>query len=266
MSNSSLSREEIVFLVIIFISAFVLFILNLGNIFLWQDEAQTALLSETVLEYGVPKGYDGNNYFSQELGAEYGNDYIWKWHTWFTFYLLAAFFKIFGTTTFVARLPFALFGMGCLFLLYFFTRSLLKDKKAATAAVIVLLLSVPFLILSRQCRYYSLTSFFPLGGLYGYYLMTQEKRSGPYAFFASCIFLFHTHYIYLASMLGTAAFHTLLFHRIQWKKVLFVTAGIIALNVPWIVWFSSMRYGEQYGTSMFNWELTISCDSDSRGQ
>jgi hypothetical protein len=56
----------------------VLLLANLGNQYLWQDEAQTALLARTILSAGVPLGYDGRNHFSQELGVEYGEDGIWK--------------------------------------------------------------------------------------------------------------------------------------------------------------------------------------------
>ena len=104
-------QAEYVFLLLVFGASLFLFLANLGNQYLWQDEAQTALVSKTVLEHGVPRGYDGKNFFSQELKAEYGEDYIWKWHPWLPFYVLAAFFKVFGVGTFVARLPFALFGM-----------------------------------------------------------------------------------------------------------------------------------------------------------
>jgi 4-amino-4-deoxy-L-arabinose transferase-like glycosyltransferase len=254
--NFSLNRKEGLFLIILLVSSLFLFSLNLGNHFLWQDEAQTALIAKTVLQYDVPKGYDGLNFLSQELGSEYGDNYIWKWHTWLPFYLLAAFFKVFGTTTFIARLPFALFGVGCLFLLYFFSRALFDDKKTAAAVVVVLLFSVPFLILSRQCRYYSLTAFFSIGALYGYHSMTKGRRNGAYAYFVFSTLLFHTHYVYLAALFSTIAVHTMLFHRSIWKKVLIVTASIIVVNMPWIYWLSDMKYADQYGKSTLN--LTLS--------
>ncbi|MCP4112759.1 MAG: hypothetical protein GY749_45730 [Desulfobacteraceae bacterium] len=251
-----LSQGEILFLFFILIAGSLLLFLNLGNIYLWQDEAQTALISETVLQYGVPKGYDGKNFLSQELGIEYGENYIWKWHTWFPFYLLAAFFKIFGTNSFTARLPFAMFGLGCLFLIYFFSKSLWNDKKVAVMSASALLFSVPFLILSRQCRYYSLTAFFSLGGLYGYQAMTRGKRFGPFVYLVASTFLFHTHYIYLATMLATVAVHVLIFQRNLWKKVLLWTLGILVLNSPWIIWLSGMKYGENY--DMFKWDPFVS--------
>ncbi|MDP7076630.1 MAG: glycosyltransferase, partial [Myxococcota bacterium] len=52
---------------------------------LWQDEAQTALLARSILEFGVPVGFDGLNSYSQELGVEYGEDRIWRWHPWLPF-------------------------------------------------------------------------------------------------------------------------------------------------------------------------------------
>lgn len=154
-----------------------MFLWNLGNHYLWQDEAQTALISKTVVSDGVPRGYDGRNFFSQEKGAEYGDNFVWKWHTWLPFYILAGFFKIFGTKTFVARLPFALFGIGTVFLAYFFSKALWQDKKTAAVTALLLLVSVPFLLLSRQCRYYSMSAFFQPGGAVRIYGAGGEKRN-----------------------------------------------------------------------------------------
>jgi hypothetical protein len=59
--------ERFFLLLILFVSLF-LFLANLGNQYLWQDEAQTALISKTILTDDVPRGYDGKNFFSQERG------------------------------------------------------------------------------------------------------------------------------------------------------------------------------------------------------
>ena len=61
--------------------ASTLMLVNLGNQSLWQDEAQTALIAGTVLDTGLPRGHDGANSFSQELGIEFGENGLWKWHT-----------------------------------------------------------------------------------------------------------------------------------------------------------------------------------------
>ena len=55
-------RLEATFIVATLFAASCLFLLNLANHYLWQDEAQTALISKTILTHGVPLGYDGKNY------------------------------------------------------------------------------------------------------------------------------------------------------------------------------------------------------------
>jgi len=243
-------RTEYLFLFLILSVGLLLFFANLGNHYLWQDEAQTALISKTILKNGVPLAYDGRNFFSQELMADYAKNYIWKLHTWLPFYVLAGFFKIFGVSTFVARLPFALFGMGTVFLTYFFCKTLWQSRKIAATAAFLLLISVPFLILSRQCRYYSMSAFFSLYCLYAYLGLIDKKKYACVTFVISSVLLFHTHYIYCATLLLTVAFHAALFHRTSLKTLLLLTAAVVLINVPWIVWSLSTKYGIHAGFSI----------------
>ena len=123
-------RADQVCLALILVVSSVLILANLGNIYLWQDEAQTALVSKTILTHGIPLGTDGTNFFSQELGREYGKGYVWRWHTWLPFYVLAGFFALFGTSTFVCRLPFALAGIATVMLTYLYAKSLWRSRRA----------------------------------------------------------------------------------------------------------------------------------------
>ena len=184
---------EILIVGILLACSSALILSHLGNIYLWQDEAQTALISKTILTHQVPVGYDGTNYFSQLKGAEYGKDYVWKWHPWLPFYVLAGFFAGFGTSTFVARLAFALFGIGTIILTYFCGKSLWKVRRVGVLAAVVLLTSVPFLILVRQCRYYAPMMLFSVAGLYAYTGILERRKYGPTAFLISGVLLFHSH-------------------------------------------------------------------------
>ena len=92
----SVTRRDAVMLLAILAIAAPLFSIQLGNHYLWQDEAQTALISRTILDGGIPRGYDGRNHFSQELGIEYGENYVWRWHTWLPFYLVAGSFAAYS--------------------------------------------------------------------------------------------------------------------------------------------------------------------------
>lgn len=257
MKSAFMTQREMIFLVSVFLAGSILLFMNLGNIYLWQDEAQTALLAKSILKYGIPGGYDGLNYFSQEPGAEYGDNFVWKWHPWLQFYLLAPFFKVFGTSTFVARLPFAIAGLASMMALYIFGRSLWNNKRAAAMAVLFLLLCVPFLILTCQCRYYSLTALFTVGTLYGYHLIVERRRFGSGLYLVSATLLFDAHYLYMLTAVCAALSHILLFYRSEWKKMAWVTAGILLLNAPWIIWFHGMTY--EYGARVTDFRELGNC-------
>ncbi len=228
---------------LILIAASLLMLMNLGNIYLWQDEAQTACISQTILTHGVPLGYDGKNYFSQEGGAEYGKNYIWRWHTWLPFYVLAGFFAIFGQSTFVARLPFALFGIATVIAGYYLALILWRTRRAAILTAVLLLLSVPFLILMRQCRYYSMTMFFTMTGLWAYLAMIEKRKHSGLAFALSSILLFQTQYLYYGALAATAVIHCAIFHRDRLKSVLLVSGVVFAINLPWIIWLAGANFG-----------------------
>lgn len=246
------SRSEYIFLLLILAIASFLFLSNLGNQYLWQDEAQTALISKTVLTHGVPLGYDGKNYFSQCFGADYGKNYLWRLHPWFPFYAVAAVFKLFGVSTFTARLPFSIFGILTIFLTYYFSKSIFKRKAPAAIAATLLLFAVPFIILSRQCRYYSMAAFFSLLGLYSYHNLLENKRFASGLFFFSSTLLFHTNYVFAAPLLLSVLFHAFLFRREKFSRALFLSLAVVGLNLPWAVWFLKMRYSEPDVASFIN--------------
>jgi hypothetical protein len=249
-----LSRRELECIAVALLAclASVLLLANLGNRYLWQDEAQTALIAETVLSHGIPLGSDGRHSFSQERGSEYAENQLWKWHTWLSFYLVAGSFLVFGVGTFAARLPFALFGAATIVLTYYTARALWRDRRAAAAAAGLLLLCVPFLILSRQCRYYSVAAFFALLGLHAYAVLRRGDGRPRWLLFGAATLLFHTHHLYCGTLLATLLLHALFFDREKLRPLLLVSAGVAAFNLPWILWFSTIRYGENYADRLFD--------------
>jgi hypothetical protein len=231
----------------IFLGALVLFLFltNLGNIYLWQDEAQRALIAKTILHDGFPRGYDGLNYFSQELGREYGDNFLWKWNPWLPFYVLALFFSA-HISTFTARLPFALFGIATVALAYLFVRTILGERRSALLAAIILTTSVPFLLLSRQCNYYSMTAFFSLLSLYGYIRMTTGKKHGFILTLTSITLLFHSHYIYCVPCVVAMLGHALIYHRNIIKKLFTLYVAVLVVNIPGFFWYGHTAYGGVY--------------------
>jgi len=244
-------RRHMVVLVLGLGSA-VLILTNLRHSMLWADEAQTALLSRMVLEHGVPLGTDGRNFFSHEQGAEYGPAYVWRWHTWLPFYILAAFFGTFGESTFVARLPFALCGVATVLASYRLAESVWRERRAALAAGGLLALSVPFLILTRQCRYYSMGALFTVLVLLTYWQFMERHRFAGAGLIGALLLLFHTQYIYTVPVAAALVLHALLWHRNRLRALIVLLLAVGLLCLPWVMWLSTMQYSRQYGHKVFD--------------
>jgi hypothetical protein len=239
-------------LVLIVAATLTLLLSNLGNQYLWQDEAQTALIAKTVLAHGVPLATDGRNSFSQELGNDYGPGGIWLWHPWFQFYATAASFALLGVSSFTARLPFALFGAATVVLVYYFGLLLWNSRRAAVLAAVALASSVPFLLLARQCRYYAPEAFFALLALYGYRSLLAGRKHAALTLFLGATFTFHNHYVQCAALLATVMVHALIWHRRRVLRVALVCAAVVAVNSPMIIWFSGMRRAVPVGGALLS--------------
>ena len=244
------SRIEYVYVALILVTASVLILSNLGNIYLWGDEAQTALIAKTILTHGVPLGYDGTNYFSTERMVELGKGNLWRWHAWLPFYVLAGFFAVFGVGTFTARLPFALFGIGTILLTYYFGKSMWKVRRAGVLAALFLITSVPFILLVRQCRYYSPSAFFSVAALYAYFEMMNRRKYAASAFVIASFMLFHSFYVYLPALLGAVIIHAALYHRDRLRQVVLLSGAVVVINIPWMIFFSSVANAPHGETSM----------------
>jgi 4-amino-4-deoxy-L-arabinose transferase-like glycosyltransferase len=250
MSNQW-SRQYIVLLVILCGSACLL-LANLGNQYLWEDEAQTALISKTILTEGVPRGYDGKNFFSQENGAEYGENYIWRWHTWLPFYVLAGFYKVFGVSTFVSRLPFVLFGLGTIYMTYILARELWPVSRVPLISAGLLAICVPFILLCRQCRYYSMSMFFTVFSLYAYAALLNGRKYAWITLFVASTLLFHSQHFYFFVLFAAVLAHALIFARDRLKVLTAVIVALGIANGPWMVWLSGVTYPGSYSDEMLN--------------
>jgi hypothetical protein len=237
--------------------ASLLLLCNLDNFYLWQDEAQTALLGRSVLKNGIPYGTDGINFFSQECEAEYGESFIWKWHTWLPFYIVAASFNIFGESTLSARLPFAMLGVATILFTYLVSSEILQNRRAAYLAMSLLILCIPFLILSRQCRYYSPAAFFSIFCIWSYLGILKGSKYANVFFVLSALLLFHTHYIYTASLLASVFIHSYIFYKHKFRIIIILCIVIAILSLPWIIWLSDMQYVQRYGQVTSNIKLMI---------
>lgn len=168
---------------IIAVLAACLLFWGLSDKYLWQDEAATAVLGSRILRFGRPLAYDGTNFIGIDIfkaddagsiaerttAPKAAVDYYvsrgflkadssWKYHPWGQFLVAAVSFKFFGQSTLSARLPFALAGFATVLLLHVLTRMCCDSRWLTGLAPVLLILNGYWILHSRQCRYYSLSS------------------------------------------------------------------------------------------------------------
>ncbi|XHR27924.1 MAG: ArnT family glycosyltransferase [Chthoniobacteraceae bacterium] len=145
----------------------VLLFARLGHYALWDDETGDALSAESVLQTGDTKAFVGHNIIGYDHGGLLAKLRC-EADPPFVAYTAALSMRIFGINTFAARLPFALFGLACVGLMF---RWMWKWKASTvTVAVfsVVLITNVSFFLYSRQCHYYGAAMLFSMVVAYIY--------------------------------------------------------------------------------------------------
>lgn len=243
--NSSAGKSrtgEVVFLLLLLLGSSALLLTHLTHSFLWNDEGSTALLARTILRHGVPMGRDGENSISAEEGRDIAQNGVYKFQPWMQFYVAAASFALLGESTFSARLPFALFGIATIMLTYFLARETWQNRGTAMAASLTLMLSVPFLLLAGQCRYYSVSAFFATLALWNYLRLLESRKHASWIFAVAGLALLHTNHGHAIALLAAVALHATVWHREKAKTVFGIVGAIMLLNLPWLMWMSTSHY------------------------
>jgi hypothetical protein len=247
-------------------AAAVLLFWNLTDTYLWQDEANTAVLAVRLLKYGRPLAYDGRNLLSDDNFAAQDThtidertkdpgqavadcirrgtmtvDRMWSYHPWGQFVLAGLSIRLLGQTTFAARLPFALAGLATVFALYWLLWHFLRSELIAALACALLTLNVYWLLHSRQARYYPLTSLFFVLTLIAYGRWQQGARWGATMFVVVAWCWFQIDYGTVWPVLGVvfidAFAHSLQTHwKAAWKP-LATGLALAAAIAPFILFY-----------------------------
>jgi 4-amino-4-deoxy-L-arabinose transferase-like glycosyltransferase len=251
-------RQETLFVAGLLCVAVILLFVRLDDAYLWQDEAETALVSRHLLTHGLPLSTDGVDWVQQssESFVEFTRDYIWIYHSWLQYALTAISFALLGPTTLAARLPFAVAGLLTVGLTYVLAARWLINKRTARVAAVLLLLCVPFLLLMRQCRYYALAALFTLLTLDAYLRLaayvtsvrTTEKACLVPYFVLSATLLYHSHYGAFFPTMAALVLDLLIFRRaaISFGRVRFETAMVLValLVLPWALFMRVWDRGQ----------------------
>jgi len=241
-----------IYLIIILSIASLLLFYNLDNQYLWQDEAETAVLARNVFKFGLPKAFDGKNTILlmelPDLSNNYFPGWVWMGQPWLGIYVTHLSFRAFGINTFAARLPFALFGLLSIFATYLTAQRLFKDRALSNIAVLLISFSVPFILHARQCRYYSLGILLMVLSLYLYLDYLEKKKFSELKLLIILFLLINTSISYFLSAITAIIAHLYFSDRrsfLSKRNIIFFLAAL-SYSAPILYLFKLPRRLSQF--------------------
>lgn len=216
-----------------------LMLLRIGNVPLWDDEAQVAIVANNYSQGLGISGFDGKHllaYVNGTLLDSSGNYRNPPGDVWLT----AASFNIFGVGTWQARLPFVLCGFLVLMLcIRLAKRHLVYDAEETALTAAWIGLGTSFLLYSTQCRYYA-PSMLCATAAFGAYLSwaSNKKNTWHLMVMATCLVgLYYFHYLLFICFCLAMMVQALLLDRsdyiaTDWKMLTLTAATVLALTLP----------------------------------
>ncbi len=247
-------------IVVVMLFAAVLLTFRLDAVYLWQDEAATAVMAERMLIYGKPLAYDGRNIITmdsfvdedeasiaQRTGSaeaalrylvsrgDFRADSTWVGQPWGQFATAALSLGLFGHGTAQARLPFALASLATVFLIYMLAARVFEDRSLAILAAALLVTNAFWILNSRQCRYYALSSLGLLLSVSAFLRWHRGGRWGAPLFVAAGWAYFQCDF---GSFFPSMAVLGVVAAKARWPRVgrtirLFVALGIVVAPFAW---------------------------------
>lgn len=240
---------------LLFVVALMLFA-NLDNQYLWQDEAETALLARRITDYGLPLAFDGRNMINQyptRTELQFNANYIWIYHPWLPHYLTALSFSFLPPGTLSARLPVALAGLISVLIFYQSCRRHLGGDRVAAIATVLLISVIPLVIHLRQAKYFGWTVLFTTLLVDAYLRLEKEERIALPLLILSALLLFHSNFgIFLptVAVLGVWPFLAPSWRAIRRPVVLGL--GLVAgLTGPWMLFMALGKRGALFSIYRF---------------
>lgn len=241
-------------LVLLLILAGLLIFSNLGNIYLWQDEAGTAFIAKNILKFGLPLAYDGVNKpqtmeIYQQSSPEGWYRQPYRYAPWLSFYITAASFKLLGMNTFTARLPFAVFGLFSLVLIWRLAEAIFHNRSIAFLATLASVISIPYILHLRQCHWFSLAAFFTLWSLLAYLEMLAKTRGAAPGLTVAGILLFHSNHGVFIPVFAAIALHYFIWGRKELAITALVGPAVLIgiFTTPFLYFLSGKEF-----TASFN--------------
>ncbi|MBU0471414.1 MAG: glycosyltransferase family 39 protein, partial [Nanoarchaeota archaeon] len=210
------------------------------------DEAEVYLVSQSIFEGGVPRGFyklqlyenaylfeSNSSMYEFEPTNYYKSDLVLK-KGWFPYYL-TAFVSLFGKSEFLLRFPFALISVISLFF-FFKLSNLLFNKRTAFIASFFYSISPSLLFYERVVRYYSPMLLFLILSLYFYVKAFKDcKRKDYFLGAISLTLLFYTNILIFLSLAIVLFIYWLVMKTGFSRELIYSTILAFVLIVPWLL-------------------------------
>ncbi len=121
----------------------------------WDDEANTAIFAQNLLETGQLSAWNGTNLIGYRDGAELDENLVNIFMPPLQYWLAAVGISLFGGDELGLRVLFVLTGLLCMIALALFARGILGDRFPWYLPLWLTALAPAFLLYIRNCRYYS---------------------------------------------------------------------------------------------------------------
>ena len=119
---------------------------------LWDDEANTAIFAQNLLETGQLSAWNGTNLIGYRDGAELDENLVNVFMPPLQYWLAAVGITFFGGDELGLRVLFVLSGLLCMIALALFARGMLGDRFPWYLPLWLTALSPAFLLNIRNCR------------------------------------------------------------------------------------------------------------------
>jgi hypothetical protein len=222
------------FATMLLVGASVLLFARLGYYTLWDDEAQTALNAEGVLQTGDTSAVIGHN-VNAYRGGQLLRGLRNRFPSPLQAYVVAPFLALIGRTALAARLPFALCGLACVALIVRWLWRARASPLTWALTTIAVLGNVSFFLFFRQARYYGLTMLASVVLVY-LYLHWDGRRVTLVAFSIASAALLASNPINLAAIYAALALNYAVWgrksRRIRAGDLPYLMAPLIIIGLP----------------------------------
>lgn len=239
------NKCTLITLLLLAISMYVCFF-NLDGSYLWKDEAHTAFIAKNILKYGLPKVWDGQNLLTGTEGNDFNEQFVLISKGWMQFYITAVSFYFLGTSTFAARLPFAMLGFLTIIINYLLAKKIFKKESLATLTLFFNVVCVQYILYIRTCRDYAITMFFISLTTYLMLIIFENRRQLGYmrkidtimiigSSISLALLLYSNHLfggVYCISLIG----YTILFEHFSIKRSIVIVSIGILVWIPWYIY------------------------------